>query len=147
MAEVLSKILQRAKEGFILGFLVRNGECTVSHLQFADDTMIFCDADVRQLGFLKCILNCFETVSNLKVNLAKSELFQVGKISNLESLAWILGCKIGSLSTSYLGLPLGAQFKSKAIWDPVIKWISLRLDSWKGALLSKGGRLTLLKAA
>lgn len=127
--EVLSKMLRRVEEGLIPGFLVGNGECRVSHLQFADDTMIFCDANVRQLDFLRCILNCFEAVFGLNVNLAKSELFQVGEILNLESLAWILGCKIGSLPTSYLGLPLGAQFKSKAMWDPVIKRISLRLDS------------------
>lgn len=50
----------------------------VSHLQFADDTMIFCDADATQLGYLICILSCFEIVSGLKINLAKSALFQVG---------------------------------------------------------------------
>lgn len=76
--------------------------------------MILCDADVRQLGYWS-ILNCFEAVSGLKVNLAKSELFQVGEISNLVSLVWILGCKIGSLPTSYHGLLLRAQFKSKTM--------------------------------
>lgn len=50
------------------------------------------------------------------------------------------------LPASYLGLPLGAPFKSKAMWDPVINRISLHLDSWKATLLSKGGTLTLLKA-
>lgn len=122
-------MLQRVEENFIPRFLIGNGECRVSHLQFADDTMIFCDADVMQLGYLRCILNCFEAMSSLKVNLAKSELFQVGQISNLESLAWILGCKIGSPPTTYLGLLLGTQFKSKAMWNPMIKKISLHLDS------------------
>lgn len=41
---------------------------------------------------------------------------------------------------------MGASYKSKAIWEPVIEKIACRLDSWKAPLLSKGGRLTLIKA-
>lgn len=73
-------------------------------------------------------------------------MFKVGEECDIESLAWILGCKIDYLSSSYLGLPLGASYKSKLIWDPVIKRISSILDAWKVPLLSKGGRLTLVKA-
>lgn len=45
-----------------------------------------------------------------------------------------------------MGLPLGASFKSKMVWSPVVEIISLSFESWKAALLSKGGRLTLLKS-
>jgi hypothetical protein len=38
---------------------------------------------------------------------------------------------------TYLGLPLGASYKSVSIWDGV---------RWKHMYLSKGGRLTLLKS-
>lgn len=50
-------------------------------------------------------------------------------MSDIESLTWILGCKIGHLPSSYLGLPLGASYKSKVIWDPVIERISSRLEA------------------
>lgn len=63
-----------------------------------------------------------------------------------ESLAWILGCKIGSLPSSYLGLPLGASYKSKVVREPVIERIMSKLVAWKVPPLSKGGRLTLVKA-
>jgi len=35
-------------------------------------------------------------------------------------LAGVLGCKIDFFPITYLRLPLGAKFKEKAIWDPVI---------------------------
>lgn len=73
-------------------------------------------------------------------------IFQVGEDCDIESLAWILGYKICSLLASYLGLPLGASYKSKMIWELVINRISARLNSWKAPMLSKCGRLTLVKA-
>lgn len=146
MSDVLSKMITKSEGMYIPRFTIGKGSCSISHLQFADDTMIFCDADERQLGYLRCILYCFEVVSGLKINFAKSEMFQIGEVSNIRDLAWILGCKIGFLPSLYLGLPLGASYKSKMVWGSVVYRISLRLDSWKAALLSKGGRLTLLKS-
>lgn len=47
----------------------------ISHLQFMDDMMIFCEVVVKQVGFLRCVLHCFETMSGLKINLSKCEIF------------------------------------------------------------------------
>ena len=57
----------------------------------------------------------FEAISRLKVNLSKSEAIPVGEGVPMETLAPVLGCKIGSLPTSYLGLPLGAPYKSTRV--------------------------------
>ena len=38
----------------------------------------------------------------------KSEIFPVGRVENMEALAFKFGCKVGRLPTTYLGLPLGA---------------------------------------
>lgn len=146
VSEVLSKMITRAEIGFISGCKVGSSEVSISHLQFADDTMIFCEADVRQVGYLRCILRCFEVVLGLRTNLAKSEIYSVGENCDIASLAWLLGCKIGSLLASYLGLPLEANYKAKAIRQPVIERISSHLESWRKPLLSKGGRLTLVNA-
>lgn len=50
---------------------------------------------------------------------------------NVEGLASILGCRVSSLSMKYLGLPLGASFKAKSIWDDIIEKVECRLAEWK----------------
>lgn len=44
----------------------------------------------------------------------------------------------------YLGLPLGATFKARAIWEGVIEKVEKMLAGWKRLYLSKGGQLTLI---
>lgn len=61
-------------------------------------------------------------------------------------MARILGSGASSLPVKYFGLPLGAFYKAKYIWDGVIKKMRHRLASWKIMYLSKGGRVTLIKS-
>ena len=92
----------------------------VSHLLFADDTLIFCDANIDQILILRMVLIWFEAVSGLKVNLDKFELVAMGAVHNMDLLVAILGCKQGSLPMKYFGLPLGEKFKDKSIWNPIL---------------------------
>ena len=73
------------------------------------------------------ILIWFEVVSGLKINLGKSELIPVGMVDNLDLLLIVLGYKQGTLPMKYLGLPMGAKFKDKAIWNPILEKIERRL--------------------
>ena len=88
----------------------------------------------------------FEAISGLKINLHKSKLIPVGVVPNFEDLVRVLGRKVGSLPFCYLGLPLGAAFKSSWVWDVVEERFQKRLALWKRQYLSKGGRLTLVKS-
>ena len=79
----------------------------------------------------------FEACSGLRINLEKSELIPVGKVYNVEDLALEVGCKVGGLLFRYLGLPLGAPFKSVAVWDGVEERFRKRLAMWKRHYISK----------
>jgi len=80
----------------------------ISHLLFADDTLVFCKPDESNLGYLRCILLLFEAMSELRVNLFKSALIPVGNMPNVHVLAPFFGCGVDHLPSSYLDLPLGA---------------------------------------
>ena len=89
--------------GFSVGSTVDNS-VMVSHLLFADDTLIFCDAVPTQIACLRAILARFEKVSSLRINLGKSELVSIGVVHNMNVLVGMLGCRQSSLPLRYLGL-------------------------------------------
>ena len=60
-------------------------------------------------------LTCSVCLSGLPLNLAKSQLILVGDVLNASAFASILGCKLGALPVSYLGLYLGSSFNAKVV--------------------------------
>lgn len=102
----------------------------VTHLLFADDTLVLCDADLGQILFLQRVLFWFEIVSGLKINMDKFELVPVGVVPNIVDMVDVLECKRGSLPMKYLGLPLGANVRDRSIWNPIIEKVERRLAGW-----------------
>lgn len=100
--EGLSNKLEKARQmDWIQGFRVgSNAGTTVnvshldSHLLYADDTLIFCEADKSQVFFLNLTLQLFEALSRLHVNKLKSIIYPVNNAPNLEEVSGILGCSI-----------------------------------------------------
>ena len=56
----------------------------------------------------------------------------------MQALAEILGCRVGTLPMTYLGMPLGASYNSPSIWNPILEKIEQKLAMWKKLYLSKG---------
>jgi hypothetical protein len=148
--EAFSRMLGAFTErGLISGFSVGSSgqdRVNVSHLLFANDTLVFYGANTSQIRHLGALLVCFEVVAGLKVNLSKSILIPVGHVENVGQLAGLLGCGFGEVPLKYLGLPLGASFKLKTMWAGLEDMMSRRLAPWKRLYLSKEGRVTLIKS-
>ena len=129
--EVLSVLIRRAVEGgFISGCNIWRGSgpvANISHLLFADDTIVFCEAKKEDMTYLSWILCWFEAVSGLRINLAKSEIIPVGEVEEILEMAVELGCKVGQLPSSYLGAPN----KASSVWDVGEERVRWKLALWK----------------
>ncbi|KAE8727131.1 TUDOR-SN protein 1 isoform 2 [Hibiscus syriacus] len=145
----MARGLRQVSSGLFSGLVVGKDEASVnlSHLQFADDLIIFCSASKTQIVNVKRILRVFEFMTGLELNLSKSRLFGIN-INEEELLQWAnaIGCPVGHFPAEYLGLPLGAKRNSMMLWDPVVQKFHSKLAGWKAKTLSMAGRLVLLKA-
>ncbi|RVW88355.1 hypothetical protein CK203_040950 [Vitis vinifera] len=111
---IVEEVLGFFKEFHKWGRLIRgrSGDgAQITQLLFIDDMQVFCEASQEQMTYLSWLLMWFETISGLRINLDKSEILPMGRVENVEILALKLGCKVGSLPSTYLGLPLGALHK------------------------------------
>ncbi|KAK2650217.1 hypothetical protein Ddye_017706 [Dipteronia dyeriana] len=118
----------------------------ITHLQFVDDTILFLKPRKDYLLNTKRVLWCFEMASGLKIIFFKSCAVIMGIGKAWESAQWasIFRCKEASLPISYLGFPL--RGRPKSFWNLLVDRTEKRLANWKRKLLSREGRLVLIKA-
>jgi hypothetical protein len=83
VAHAFQAILARARDaGHIHGVVPHLIPGGVSHLQYADDTMVLLQNTEAGLINLKFLLLCFKLLSGMKINFHKSEVIVMGVILN-----------------------------------------------------------------
>ncbi|KAE8729704.1 Cysteine synthase D1 isoform 1 [Hibiscus syriacus] len=116
--------------GFELG--VQESSFKLSHLQFADDLIIFSKASIRDLKNIRRVLLIYELLVGLKINLVKSIIFGIN-VEEEVLAGWSneIGCSVGNFPAEYLGLPLGSKRNSVAMWEPIVQRFHNKLSGWK----------------
>ncbi|XP_026458538.1 uncharacterized protein LOC113359058 [Papaver somniferum] len=98
VVEVLSILLNGVvNNGRLSGFQVAKNDTIVSHLQFADGTIILMNATRSEVRRLHVLLMVFEVLTGLKQNLDKSSMINIGADNVIQELAAELGCKVEKL--------------------------------------------------
>ncbi|CAN6713710.1 unnamed protein product [Malus baccata var. baccata] len=137
VSEVLSLLIQRESDrGRIEGIQMDRVGPMISHIFFADDTLIFLKAKARNCRNLVQVIDEYCSASGQQVNKSKSSVFFGGNVPDQLSLhlATILGMeKVGNPGV-YLGVP--------AIWGRLLG----KIQGWKRSILSQAGREVLIKA-
>ncbi|GKV52388.1 hypothetical protein SLEP1_g58974 [Rubroshorea leprosula] len=147
VVEEVKQLKKAEEEGLIQGIMVGNNGLAISLLQFADDIVILGKANSESSFTVKTILRWFELMSGLRINFGKSNVFGFNVAPRwIKGAASALHCGVGETPFMYLGMPVGGKSGSKKMWDPVLHKFQAKLAVWKSAVLSAGGRLTLLNS-
>ncbi|KAM0019272.1 putative RNA-directed DNA polymerase [Helianthus debilis subsp. tardiflorus] len=143
--DVLSCLLDKAKsEGLINGMKTPNNGPIISHLFYADDAIILGDWSVASILNVVRILRIFHVCSGLKINLDKSNIFGMGVgAEDLDSMASIIGCRVGSFPFCYLGVKVGANMNRVVNWSPIYEIFDARCQVGRPLCFRLGAELCL----
>ena len=101
----------------------------ITHLQYADDTIILIQYDELGIANLKFLLMCFEDMSGLKINYHKSEVIVLNQPAEIQTrVARKLNCKLGKFPLSYLGLPISDSKLTKEQWKFLVLKLAGRVE-------------------
>ena len=122
VAEALNGLVREAiGKNLYRGFSVGSNNVVISILQYADDTIFFREASMRNVKTIKAILRTFELVSGLKINFVKSSFGAFGMSEQWKiEAANYLNCSLLTIPFIYLGIPIGANPRRCQMWDPLI---------------------------
>ena len=148
-AKGFSSLLAKAQDGGRLHgvSICRRAPC-ISHLLFADDSLLFCRANQEEVQVISDALQTYAAASGQCINFEKSSVFFSSNTTteSRERIKEILGVREVVRFDSYLGLLtlIGrAKYQTFSfLKDRVWK----KIQGWKGQLLSRAEKEILIKA-
>ncbi|XP_021597623.1 uncharacterized protein LOC110603924 [Manihot esculenta] len=113
------------------GYRVSRGGPQISHLFFADDSLIFFKANVQEALELKRILRMYENASGQVVNFQKSSIFfsRYTPVALRDSVCLVLQVEEKLDFGNYLGLPSHAGNNKREVFSFVKDRLWKRLNS------------------
>lgn len=129
-------------------FQVGRNDTYISHLMFADDLLIFGEANEAQLICVKETLDIFCQMSGQEISNDKSSILFSENIPSSTRIKIIhtSGFRETYSFGKYLGIPLKGKSIKRQDFQYVIDQVANKLSSWKARNLSFAGRVTLAKS-
>ena len=148
-AEAFTSLLAREEElGRLHGVSICRSAPSISHLLFADDSLVFCQAKQEEVQVTSDVLDLYAMASGQCINFEKSYVYFSSNTSRVQkdSIKNVLRVREVEKFESYLGLPTligrskyqAFSFLKERVWK--------KIQGWKGKLLSKAGKEVLIKA-
>uniref|UniRef100_A0A803PUD0 Reverse transcriptase domain-containing protein n=1 Tax=Cannabis sativa TaxID=3483 RepID=A0A803PUD0_CANSA len=132
----------------ISGVRVARGAPIVSHMLFADDSYVYCKANVEEASSILQLLHVYELASGQQVNFSKSSIF-FSKNTSADTRAQLcnmLQMTEASDNSFYLGLPCIMGRKKNAILGFLKEKMKKKIFNWESRFLSKAGKEVLIRS-
>jgi hypothetical protein len=142
-AEALSSMLNQAENNGVISRVPTSKRGPkISHLFFADDSLLFCKANSVEWRRLTKILDKYEAASGQKLNKEKTSIFfsRNTSVEKREEITRLSGLQAMEKYEKYLGLPtLVGKSRSKA-FKSIKDRVWCQLQNWKVKFLSQAGK-------
>jgi hypothetical protein len=137
-----------ALSGAIHGVFISRLGPKLSHIFFADDSLLFCRASVQECQQLLDVLTTYEHASGQKINRAKTTLFfsKSTSMADQEDIKNFFQVPALRSYETYLGLPSFMGRSKMQSFAYIKERVWSKIQGWKERLLSQAGREVLLKA-
>ncbi|KAG7572532.1 Reverse transcriptase domain [Arabidopsis suecica] len=147
--EGLSSLLTHAMHiKKIHGFRASKNGPPISHMFFADDSLLFCQANEEECQQLLHLLKIYADASGQHVNFQKSAVLFGKNVSSgtQQQIKDITGIsKVGGLG-KYLGLPEAVGRNKCDTFAYIAQRVQHKLENWYSNLLSPAGKEVLIKS-
>ena len=133
-SEGLSSMLSHEEEvRGIEGKKVSRNAPSISHLLFADDSLILMRATVQNASTLKRVLDTYCESSGQRVSTPKSSIFfsPNTRVNDRESICGMLDIMTEALSGKYLGPPTIVGIDRSDCFQHLVDRVCQRLKGWK----------------
>ena len=147
--EGLNGLLNKAAhQGHIKGYSLCRNSLRLTHLLFADDSLLFCRATIEECNRVLDILDVYGKCSGQQINRSKTTIFfsKSTKVESRNQIKLALGVPEIIQYEKYLGLPLLVGRNKKASFNYIKERIWKKLQGWKEKLLFQAVREILIKA-
>ena len=121
---------------------------TVSHLLFADDSLLFFKANRESAETVTDVLNTYCQASGQRINMDKSSIHFAKGVSGgiREEIMETLDVHNEALSEKYLGMPTDVGTATNGAFKYLKDRVWKKVQGWMEQTLSAGGKEVLIKA-
>jgi hypothetical protein len=146
---VLSSLINQLQlNNKIKGITIAANAPQITHLFFADDSILFCRAKPEEATNLMTALKDYERASGQQINLSKSEMTFSPNLNQSikQGFQKIMPIQISHTITKYLGMPTTMGRAKLHDFNFIMDRVWSKLKGWKERNLSFAGRSVLISA-
>ena len=135
-------------EGRLHGVSICRRAPSISHLLFADDSLLFCRANQEEVQVIFEVLQTYAALSGQCINCEKSSVYFSNNTRSEQSdkIKMALGIREVEQFESYLGLPTLVDRSKYQTFSFLKDRVWKKIQGWKGQLLSRVGNEIFIKA-